>query len=151
MIALYKQPTDEEFSNIWYQSTSMSDFIKNLGYNAISGGSAQLVRERVYKLNLTDNHFCVKAPTHRTKDNIFCKDSTASQKTLRKWYKRENIAYKCSICGLEPFWNGKELSLTLDHINGNNHDNRLENLRWVCPNCDRQLDTFGSKNRKPKI
>ena len=36
----------------------------------------------------------------------------------------------------------------VDHINGNNHDNRLENLRWVCPNCDRQLDTFGFKNKK---
>lgn len=36
--------------------------------------------------------------------------------------------------------------MTLDHINGNNTDDRLENLRWVCPNCDRQLDTFCSKN-----
>ena len=54
--------------------------------------------------------------------------------------------YKCSICGLEPFWNGKELTLTLDHINGINNDDRLENLRWVCPNCDRQLSTFSGKN-----
>ena len=45
-----------------------------------------------------------------------------------------------------PIWNNKELTLTLDHINGNNTDDRIENLQWVCPNCDRQLDTFGSKN-----
>ena len=62
-----------------------------------------------------------------------------------------NALYKCSICGQEPFWNGKPLTLTLDHINGKNHDNELSNLRWVCPNCDRQLDTFGYKNVKNLI
>lgn len=36
----------------------------------------------------------------------------------------------------------------MDHKNGHNKDNRIENLRWVCPNCDRQLDTFGAKNKK---
>lgn len=38
--------------------------------------------------------------------------------------------------------------MILDHISGNREDNTLENLRWVCPNCNIQLDTFGSKNRK---
>lgn len=41
----------------------------------------------------------------------------------------------------------KPLTLTLDHANGNRMDNRLENLRFVCPNCDRQQDTYGSKNK----
>ena len=36
--------------------------------------------------------------------------------------------------------------MILDHINGYNHDNRLENLRWVCPNCNYQLDTTNGKN-----
>ena len=72
---------------------------------------------------------------------------------LRRWYIKGNYTkYECSICGQQPFWNGKELTLTLDHINGINTDDRLENLRWVCPNCDRQLDTFCSKNnRKERI
>ena len=52
---------------------------------------------------------------------------------------------KCEICGAF-IWQGKELTLILDHINDSNHDDRLENLRWVCPNCDRQLDTFCAKN-----
>lgn len=64
-------------------------------------------------------------------------------------YKNKNITpYKCSVCGLEPFWNGSPLVLTLDHKNGKNKDNRYENLRWICPNCDRQSDTYGMKNKK---
>lgn len=47
-------------------------------------------------------------------------------------------------------WNGKELTLILDHKNGINNDDRLENLHWVCPNYNQQLDTTGSKNRAYK-
>ena len=44
---------------------------------------------------------------------------------------------------VKPIWQGKPLTLILDHINGKNNDDRLENLRWVCPNCNRQLPTTG--------
>jgi hypothetical protein len=53
----------------------------------------------------------------------------------------------CELCGQDEIWQGKKMSLILDHINGVNIDNRLENLRIVCPNCDATLDTFCSKNR----
>ena len=71
------------------------------------------------------------------------------KKVIRRTFKkREFVPYQCAVCGLEPFWNGKPLTLTLDHINGTNRDNRLENLRWICPNCDRQSDTYGTRNKK---
>lgn len=58
---------------------------------------------------------------------------------------------KCEICGQLPEWNGKPLVLQLDHINGDHYDNRIENLRIVCPNCHTQTDTFGTKKlKKPK-
>lgn len=55
------------------------------------------------------------------------------------------IEYKCSCCGITE-WNGKPLTLQLHHINGNNRDNRLENLTFLCPNCHSQTDNFSSKN-----
>ena len=57
---------------------------------------------------------------------------------------------KCECCGITE-WNGKAVSMNLDHINGINNDNRIQNLRFICPNCDRQLETYGSKNRKNKL
>ena len=71
---------------------------------------------------------------------------------MRRWYLKGNYSeYKCSICNLEPFWNGKKLTLILDHINGKNNDDRLNNLRWVCPNCNQQLETTGTKNPNRSI
>lgn len=54
---------------------------------------------------------------------------------------------KCAICGLDNFWNNKTLIFILDHINGDASNNRRENLRMICPNCDSQLDTYKSKNK----
>ena len=54
---------------------------------------------------------------------------------------------KCSICGCEPIWNGKEIQFVLDHIDGDASNNSRENLRMICPNCDSQTDTFKSKNK----
>ena len=85
----------------------------------------------------------------RTEENTFCENSTVDQKTLRKKYFQGNYSeYKCSICGQDPYWNGKPMTLILDHINGINNDDRLENLRWVCPNCNIQLPTTGRGNSK---
>jgi 5-methylcytosine-specific restriction endonuclease McrA len=56
---------------------------------------------------------------------------------------------KCYICSRKN-WRGKPLSLQLDHINGNTHDNTLDNLRLLCPNCHSQTDTWGGKNKKYK-
>lgn len=52
----------------------------------------------------------------------------------------------CQSCGIDE-WLGRPLSLALHHVNGNGHDNRLENLQVLCPNCHSQTDTFAGRNR----
>lgn len=143
--------SDEDFAKIVAESTSYRDCLFALGYNSYSGSTISLIKQRVQELNLSTSHFLVQSPIKRDESNIFIENSTADQKTLRNWYKKGKYTeYKCSICGQEPFWNGKELTLILDHINGHNKDDRLENLRWVCPNCNYQLDTTNGKNRQHK-
>jgi hypothetical protein len=138
--------TDEEFRNIISNSFTYNECLKQLGYTSKSGTSYGLLKKKIEDMQIDISHFRSPQPTTRSRENIFIENSTCNQSTLRRWFLKEDIEYKCSICGQEPFWNGKELTLILDHINGYNHDNRLCNLRWVCPNCNYQLETTNGKN-----
>lgn len=139
----------EELKDMIATSNSFKELQVKIGYSPNSGRVRNIIETYCKENNISLNNIISQAPQRieRTPENTFIEHSTASQAVLRRLYFKGNYSeYKCSICGQEPFWNGKELTLTLDHINGHNTDDRLENLRWVCPNCDRQLDTFGSKN-----
>lgn len=149
MIPLIDQYSKEELEQIVNNSKSLKEVAIKLGYYSYSGGSAKVIRKRLDSFNISTNHFTRgREGIKRSPENVFIKGK-CEQATLRKFYLEGNYTeYKCSICGQEPFWNGKELKMILDHISGNREDNTIENLRWVCPNCNIQLDTFGSKNRK---
>lgn len=82
-------------------------------------------------------------------DEVFIANSSYARHHIKSRILNERmIDYQCACCGLGPEWNGKPMPLILDHINGVNNNNRLENLRFVCSNCDSQLDTYKSRNRK---
>jgi hypothetical protein len=56
------------------------------------------------------------------------------------------IPYRCALCDISSTWRYRAITLELDHMNGHNHDNRLENLRLLCPNCHSQTDNFRGRN-----
>ena len=75
------------------------------------------------------------------------KGSVNGNDIKKKLYQNNLKTPCCELCNQGEIWYGKKISLILDHINGNNTDNRIENLRIICPNCDATLPTFKSKNR----
>ena len=89
----------------------------------------------------------------RRKDSdVFVENSTYARHKLKERIIAQNlIDYRCDCCGMVGEWQGKKLVLILDHVNGVNNDNRIENLRFVCPNCDSQLDTYKSRNRIRRV
>ena len=57
----------------------------------------------------------------------------------------------CACCGNAGRWQGQPLTLQLDHVNGRYNDNRLENLRWLCPNCHSQTETFAGRGKVRRV
>ena len=146
--------SDNEFIDLVKSSLNISEVLFKLGYTTVgnSWGYSE-VKKRMTDLNLTSKDFRGKAPMLNAikkvdKTKLFCENSNHARRVLRATIIRENmLPYKCAICGINQ-WNGKTLSLELDHINGINNDNRLENLRFLCPNCHSQTDTYGARNKK---
>lgn len=74
---------------------------------------------------------------------VLVKNSTykSTNHLKNKLYKLNIKRPICELCSQDENWQGKRMSLILDHINGDRHDNRIENLRIVCPNCNATLET----------
>jgi hypothetical protein len=82
----------------------------------------------------------------KVKRTLFTKNSSAGSPHLH-YLLVEYFGWKekCSICGIEE-WNGKKMTMNLDHIDGKVSNCEFGNLRFICPNCDRQLETNCGKN-----
>lgn len=139
----------EELKQIVEQSNSQRNVLKALGYGG-SGASYKTLQKRCekYGINLEKfkNNYAAQTRT-RVTINDLCKNSTRATGRIKDFIIRENLLeYKCGCCGNEGTWLDKPLTLQLDHINGINNDHRLENLRFLCPNCHTQTNTWG-KNK----
>ena len=140
--------SDEALRKIAEDSNTMREFSEKLGYVSKSGKMYSVIKKEMSKRDIDISHFVThKKGQKRTKENVFIKNSTADQTVLRSFFKKEDVEYICSICGQKPFWNEKPMSLVLDHIDGDNKNDELSNLRWVCPNCNIQLPTTSRRKQ----
>jgi hypothetical protein len=64
-----------------------------------------------------------------------------------RWHIDQEQGHRCAICAGIAEWNGAPLILVLDHVDGDASNNRRENLRLICPNCDSQLPTYKMRNK----
>lgn len=143
--SLIKQYSKPELEKIVNRCQSWSEVIEALGYSSKTGSSHKRVKDYINRLGINHDHF--KVVSRKLSDEeIFCANSKAGHTTLRTRFKEGNyIPYVCDVCGMGPEWQGKPLTLILDHRNGIKNWNELSNLRWVCPNCNQQLETTGFK------
>jgi Zn finger protein HypA/HybF involved in hydrogenase expression len=145
--------TDNQIKEFLSDSYSIWEFCKKVGYKNKSSRVYSVIKNNLSKRNINFEDYPqifrkVGFTIKKTNEEIFSEKSTYERKDLKKKIIKENLLeYKCSKCGIFE-WFGSPLSLQLDHINGINNDNRLENLRFLCPNCHTQTPTWGNKKRK---
>lgn len=147
----------EDLAKLTKQSSSLGEILKIFGLEN-KGGNSRTLKRRLDEENIDYSHIKLGLNSNKGRkfyveslsfEELFRENSPHGRSTLKKYIiKNSLIPYKCSKCGLENLWNGKPLVLILDHINGIPNDDRLENLRFLCPNCNSQEDTFAGKNVK---
>lgn len=147
----------DELEKLVKMSTSLGQILNVFGLSN-KGGNSRTLKQRLafdhidfshIPLGLSSNSgrkfFKEKTPLKKilTENSFFCR--THLKRRLIDEGILKNI---CAVCGQKPEWNSKPLVLVLDHKNGVANDNRIENLWLLCPNCNSQTETFGSRNRK---
>jgi hypothetical protein len=156
MISKLNKLTDVQFVGLVSKCNSIAEVVSKLGY-AVTGSGHTKVRDRIQLLGLYDSLIkrtnllrgrCLRLANRISDKEFLVKGVRRHNSCLRKRLILLGIPYCCSGCGLEAKWNGKVLSLQIDHIDGDRDNNTKENLRFMCPNCHSQTPTFSGKNNK---
>jgi len=154
---------EQEFKETFYSSHTLTEMLTRFGLSATGGANFKILKQRIAEDGLDLSILIEKERAKRKRqfaklhevqtiplEEILVENSTYNcTSSLKSRLLKEGLLEdKCAICGQENSWNGKPLSLQLDHKNGNHTDNRIENLHILCPNCHSQTDTYAGKANK---
>jgi hypothetical protein len=147
--------SSNDFVSLIKKSNTYTEVLSSLGLPTKSGGNYKTLKKRIAQGGIDVSHIEAGKKLFRGRgidkkqieDILVCGSNFRNASLREKLIKCGIFENKCSVCGQLPWWNGKKLVLQLDHINGNHTDNRLENLRILCPHCHTQTETYGAKNK----
>ena len=153
----------EELAHLVLDSQSFSEVMRRIGF-ATTGTSVTTLKQRIEDEKLDHSHFkglafnkgrTWKCRTLTPLSKVLVRNSTYSRGNLKRRLLEDGLLENCCAnpdCPLASNWDGswvgEPLVLVLDHINGARDDNRLSNLRLLCPNCNSQTDTFAGRGLK---
>ncbi|WP_336053725.1 HNH endonuclease signature motif containing protein [Streptomyces sp. CA2R101] len=138
-------------------SRSLAEVLRRLSSTGRTA-SRHSVKHGIAEYGLSTAHFTGQghgrgrpSPARRSADDIlrYLEPGARREKTalLRRALDEKGVTHTCGACGLGDVWQGRRLILEVDHISGDRLDNRLENLRYLCPSCHSQTRTFSRRRR----
>lgn len=141
------------------ESKSIRQLILKLGL-VPAGGNYSQIKKYIEENNIDTSHFtgknwnkgllCPREPQKRIEDLLIIGSAVQSYKLKKRLLSSGTLNAECALCGWAKFSKDGRLPLELDHINGNHLDNRLNNLRILCPNCHSLQITHRGKNKKKR-
>ncbi|MEV7401061.1 HNH endonuclease signature motif containing protein [Streptomyces sp. NPDC091267] len=137
------------------ESRSLAGVLIALG-QVDNGGSRARLKRDIEAYGLSTAHFSgqghsagTRSPYRKTAAEILIRTETGKSRTrtalLRRALDDVGLPHACAVCGTCDTWRGNRIVLEIDHINGDRLDNRLENLRYLCPSCHSQTETFSKR------
>ncbi|MFI1175019.1 HNH endonuclease signature motif containing protein [Streptomyces melanogenes] len=150
--------TREVLEPVVAESTSVNEVLRRLGIEVVGGHHTNISR-RIKAYGIDTSHFRAPSrkgvPQPRTPEALLVEQEPdrarrIPSERLKRALTALGVGERCALCGTEPTWRGHPLPLEVDHIDGDWRNNRIENLRFLCPNCHSTTDTYRGRGKGRK-